>query len=106
VKTFFCKLIGPRLTFPEDMSPAEAQAMQRHAAYWRACMAAGQVVAFGPVADPAGTYGMLILEVEDEAAARSLVDHDPVIEVRLGFRFDMHPMPRGAIHPAFNLSGA
>jgi len=99
MKTFFCKLIGPRVTFPGDMTPGEGQAMQRHAAYWGASMDKGQVVAFGPVADPAGTYGILILEVEDEAAARSLIDHDPVIEAKLGFRFEIHPMPRGAVHP-------
>jgi uncharacterized protein len=106
MKTYFCRLHGPRPSFPQDMTPAEAQAMQRHAAYWRSCMDRRLVVAFGPVADPAGTYGMLILEVEDEAAARSLLDHDPVIEQKLGFRFDMHPMHFGAVHPPFRFSGA
>lgn len=101
MKNFFCKLHGPRPSFPRDMSEGEAQAMQRHAAYWRACMEKGEVVAFGPVADPAGTYGMLVLEVEDEARAAALLQADPVILERIGFRFDMHPMPRGAIHPAF-----
>ena len=101
MKTYFCKLQGPRPTFPADMTPEEAEAMQRHAAYWRACMEKGAVVAFGPVADPAGTYGMLILEVEDAAAAQALVQADPVIEASIGFRFEMHPMPRGAVHPPF-----
>jgi uncharacterized protein YciI len=101
MKTYFCKLYGPRPTFAQDMSETEAQAMQRHAAYWRACMEKGGLVAFGPVDDPAGRYGMLVLEVEDEAAARSLLDHDPVVEAKLGFRFEMHPMPRGAVHPRF-----
>jgi uncharacterized protein len=105
VKTFFCKLHGPRPTFPQDTTPAEAQAMQRHVAYWRSFTEKGSVVAFGPVADPGGTYGMLILEIEDEAAARSLLQADPVIEAGIGFRFDMHPMPRGAIHPPFRLGG-
>jgi uncharacterized protein YciI len=101
MKTYFCKLYGPRPTFAQDMSETEAQAMQRHAAYWRACMEKGGLVAFGPVDDPAGRYGMLVLEVEDEAAARSLLDHDPVVEAKLGFRFEMPPMPRGAVHPRF-----
>jgi uncharacterized protein YciI len=101
MKTFFCKLQGPRPTFPRDMTQSEAQAMQRHVAYWRSSMEKGGVVAFGPVADPAGTYGMLILEAEDEASARAMLEHDPVIEDRLGFRFEMHPMPHGAVHPRF-----
>jgi uncharacterized protein YciI len=99
VKTFFCRLHGPRKTFPADMTPAEAQAMQRHVAYWRSCMEKGGVVAFGPVVEPEATYGILILEAESEAAARSLLDADPVVEAKLGFRFEMHPMPRGAVHP-------
>jgi hypothetical protein len=98
MKAFFCKLIGPRPGFPGDMTPMEAQAMQRHVAYWRSWVEKGRVVAFGPVAEPATTYGILILEVENEAAARALLDADPVIEGRLGFRFELHPMPRGAIH--------
>jgi uncharacterized protein YciI len=106
VKTFFCKLIGPRATFPADMTPEEGQAMQRHVAYWRSWMEKGSVVVFGPVADPAGTYGMLILEVEDESAARAMLEGDPVIQAKIGFRFEMHPMPRGAIHPPFQLSAS
>lgn len=101
MKTYFCKLYGPRKTFPQDMTEGEAQAMQRHAAYWRERMEKGAVVAFGPVADPAGTYGMLILEVEDEPQARALLDADPVIQAKIGFRFEMHPMPRGAVHLPF-----
>lgn len=99
MKAFFCRLHGPRPSFPADMTPAEAQAMQRHAAYWRSCMEKGGVVAFGPVAEPAATYGILILEVENEAAARALLDADPVMEAGVGFRFEMHPMPRGVVHP-------
>lgn len=101
MKTYFGKLVGPRPTFPADITPEEGQAMQRHAAYWRSCMEKGTVVAFGPVADPAGTYGMLILEVEDDAAAHALVQADPVIVANIGFRFELHPMPRGAVHPPF-----
>ena len=80
------------------MTPAEAQAMQRHVAYWRSCMEKGSVVAFGPVVEPERTYGILILEAESEAAARGLLDDDPVMREKIGFRFEMHPMPRGAVH--------
>lgn len=101
MKTYFCKLYGPRKTFPQDMTEAEALAMQRHVAYWRACMEKGGVVAFGPVDEPAGRYGMLILEVDDEHEARARLDADPVIQAKIGFRFEMHPMPRGALHLPF-----
>jgi uncharacterized protein len=98
MKTFFCKLIAPRPTFALDMSEAEAKLMQEHAAYWKGCMEKGQVVAFGLVADPAGPYGIGIIELESDAEAQRFTEADPVIKARRGFRYELHPMPRGAIH--------
>jgi YCII-related domain len=81
------------------MSEAEAKLMADHATYWREWMAKGHVVAFGVVADPAGVYGIGIVEVEDEAGVRMLTEYDPTILRGQGFRFDVHLMPRGAVHP-------
>ena len=36
-------------------------------------------MAYGPVLDPAGVWGLAIVDVEDEAAARAIVDEDPAI---------------------------
>ena len=99
METYFCRLNPPRPTFAADMTPAEAELMKAHADYWRRNMEAGKVVAFGPVADPAGAFGICILEVADEAEADRLTASDPVIRADAGFSFEMHPMPRGAIHP-------
>lgn len=99
MKTFFCKLIPPRPTFTQDMSELEAKLMQEHAAYWKGWMDKGQVVAFGLVADPAGPYGMGIVEVENDADVHRFTAGDPVIKAGRGFRYDIHPMPRGALHP-------
>jgi uncharacterized protein YciI len=99
MKTFFCKLIAPRATFAQDMSAAEAQIMQEHAAYWRGWMDRGHVVAFGLVADPRGVFGIGIVEVEDEADVRSLKANDPTIKANVGFAFEVHPMPRGVLKP-------
>lgn len=98
-KTFFCKLIPPRSSFAQDLSPAEAKLMQDHAVYWKELMAKGYVVTFGLVGDPAGAYGIGILECEDDDAVRSLTDNDPTIKARQGFRYEIQPMPRGAVHP-------
>ena len=68
---FFLKLVPPRPTFAQDMSDAERETMQRHAGYLAALLADGRGVAFGPVMDPAGIYGMGIVEAADEAAALS-----------------------------------
>jgi len=106
MKTFFCKLIPPRPTFPQDMSPAEAKLMQDHAAYWRDWMSKGNVVAFGPVWDPAGAYGIGIVQFADDMAVRSFAADDPTIKGGAGFRVEIHPMPRGVITPGPAVSTA
>src|SRR5215510_10693733 len=98
-KTFFCRLVPPRASFAHDMSPAEAKAMQEHAIYWRDWMGKGNVVVFGLVGDPAGAFGIVVLEVTDETEARQLTDNDPAIRAGHGLRYEIHPMPRGAVYP-------
>ena len=99
MKTFFCKLIAPRATFAQDMSESEARLMQEHAGYWREWMDKGRVVTFGLVTDPAGAYGIAVVEVDDDAEVRTLTGNDPTVRSGLGFRFDVYPMPLGAVHP-------
>src|SRR5574342_195034 len=98
MKTFFCRLLPPRPTFAQDMSPAEAKAMQEHAVYWRECMARGQVVVFGLVADPAAAFGIVIIEVADEDDALRLTANDPAIRAGHGLRYEVHPMSRGVVY--------
>jgi hypothetical protein len=97
--TFFCRLNPPRPTFALDMTPEEASLMQRHAEHWRTAMTRGAVVAFGLVADPSGPFGVGILQVSDEAAARTFTGEDPVIRAASGFSYDILPMPFGVVHP-------
>jgi hypothetical protein len=85
------------------MSPAERELMAHHAEYWRGWMGRGHVVAFGVVADPAGVYGVGIVEVEDELQVHRLTANDPTILSGQGFRFEVHPMPRGAVHPPLSV---
>ena len=58
---FVFRLIPPRPSFPVDMSAEERAVMAEHVAYWRTLAAAGQALAFGPVNDPAGPYGIGII---------------------------------------------
>ena len=88
---FFFRLNSPRPTFPGDMTDDEAHIMGEHAAYWRALLPAGDVVVVGPVADPAGAWGLGVVCAESIDAARALVDADPV--VTSGFStIDVYPM--------------
>ncbi len=99
-KAFYCKLVAPRPSFAQDMSPAEAQAMQDHGVYWRNQMGTGRVVVFGLVADPTAAFGVIILEVPDAEAARRLTANDPAIQAGFGLRYEIHPMPLGATYPS------
>src|SRR5262245_1892150 len=97
MKYYVFKLIPPRPTFMADMTPEERTLMQTHAAYWNDQLAKGTVIVFGPVADPAGPYGLCVVRLDDAAEPAALWREDPVIKADRGFRFDVAPMPR-AVH--------
>jgi uncharacterized protein YciI len=88
---FFLKLIPPRPTFVTDMNDEERAAMGRHAEYLRGLLKNGAGVAFGPVFDPSGAFGMGIVEAADEATARAITDKDPVVLAGVS-RYEVYPM--------------
>ena len=92
-----CKLLPPRPTFPGDMSESEAALMREHAAYWRGLAERGVAVVFGPVFDPAGVWGLAIVESAHETTAATLTSDDPVIRSGAGFRYEIHPMPQAVV---------
>src|SRR2546422_339841 len=51
------------------------------------------------VGDAAGAFGMGIVEVDADATVQSFTANDPVILSGRGFRYEVHLMPRGAVHP-------
>jgi uncharacterized protein YciI len=77
---FLYRLLPPRPSFPEDMSPEEAAVMERHFGYWQGLLDRGTALAYGPVADPEGTWGLGLLDLDDEPAARELAQEDPAVE--------------------------
>jgi uncharacterized protein YciI len=91
-ENFLVKLIPPRPTFSQDMTEEELNAMHEHAAYWRRHLEAREVLLFGPVADPKGTWGLAILNVENERRAKDLANSDPLITGGVGFQVEMYPM--------------
>jgi uncharacterized protein len=93
---FLCRLNPPRPSFPADMTDDERALMREHAAYWSGLLDEGRVVAFGPVADPAGAWGVSVIDVADEAAVQHLIAADPVKLRGDGFSYDVFAMP-GAI---------
>ena len=95
-QTFYCRLNAPRATFGQDMTPDEMRLMQAHAAHWRGSELWPGVLAFGVVGDPAGVFGVAVVEAGDESRLRAVLDADPVIRAGTGFSWDVHPMPFGA----------
>jgi hypothetical protein len=89
---FVNRLIGPRPTFPADMSPAERTAMTEHAAYWAPLVQDGTVIVLGPVGDPAGAYGLGVVRAADARANEAILARDPAIVSGLGFRYESAPM--------------
>jgi uncharacterized protein YciI len=92
VTGFVFRLLPPRPTFAFDMTAEERATMTDHVAYWSALAAEGKVLAFGPVGDPAGPYGIAIILAEDQAAAERLRDDDPAMRSGHGFRTELLPM--------------
>jgi hypothetical protein len=91
-KFYLCRLLPPRPSFPADMTPAEAEVMGRHVAYWTGFVEKGVAIVFGPVADPKGAWGVGILQVETEDQLRTIQENDPARSI--GARYETLPMPR------------
>ncbi len=87
--TFVFRLKAPRPTFALDMTDEEREIMGRHAAYWQPLVASGRMVVFGPVLDSTGSWGLGVVEGEDEDELRAIAAGDPVVttgtaEIELG----------------------
>ena len=94
---FLCRLNPPRPTFALDMTDAEMALMGEHGVYWTRLMEQGCVAVFGVVMDPDRTWGMTIVDVDDEPAARALTDGDPVVRQGDGFGYDVMAMPNAIV---------
>src|ERR1700722_2625383 len=77
MSTFVFRLKSPRATFALDMSDGEREIMARHAMYWRPWVESGQMVIFGPVLDASGSWGLGVVEADDEEALLAFAADDP-----------------------------
>lgn len=89
---FHCRLIPPRPDFAFTMTEEERELMGRHADYLRRKLREGTMIVAGPVADPAGPWGLLVLRVGSEAEARAVIDDDPVSRSGRGFHYEILPL--------------
>jgi uncharacterized protein YciI len=76
---FLFRLIPPRADFAQTMTPDETHAMAGHSDYWQRLLAEGNVVVYGPVADPEGVWGMGVLRAANRAQVIEIGDNDPSV---------------------------
>jgi len=88
-KFFALKLIPPRPTFAQDMSAEERAIMQQHVVYWTELMNKGIAIVFGPVLDPAGVYGLGVVEADDDEQMKTLISNDPAGSIN---KYEYYPM--------------
>lgn len=79
MSTFVFRLQAPRPTFALDMTDAVREVMGRHAAYWQPVIDSGRMVIFGPVLDSTGSWGLGVVEGDDEEELRNFAAGDPVV---------------------------
>jgi hypothetical protein len=95
---FVYKLKPPRPTFMADMTDVEAATMGEHVAYWQDIVNSGTAIVFGPVADPAGAWGLAVVHADTEEGVRTLGLRDPAVTSGMA-TFDVYLMPDAIAHP-------
>jgi uncharacterized protein len=99
ISTFVFRLKAPRPTFALDMTDEEREIMGRHAGHWQPFIDSGQMVIFGPVLDSTGSWGLGVIEAEDEEELRAFAAGDPAVttgtaKIELGKMLDGFVRPR------------
>ena len=92
------RLKAPRPTFALDMTDEEREVMDRHAAYWQPLIESGQMVVFGPVLDGTGSWGLGVIEAEDEDELRAFAEVDPAVTSGTT-RIELGKMVAGFVRP-------
>jgi len=82
-KTWFVRLIPPRPTFIQDMTAAEGALMDQHFDYWKDQNARGVCLFGGPVLDPKGPFGILVLRAATLDEAQAIASADPSVKAGL-----------------------
>jgi uncharacterized protein YciI len=92
--TFVLRLMAHRPAFAQTITDDELEVMGRHAAHWQPWVDRGDLVAFGPVLTEEDSYGLAVVETDDEAALRSHAAEDPAVTTGIA-EFEVGRMPDG-----------
>ena len=94
--TFVLRLIAPRPDFAQTITDAELEIMGRHAAHWSPYLERGDMVIFGPVLTDDDSYGLAVVDTEDEDALRKFAAQDPAVTTGTA-RFEFGQLARGTV---------
>lgn len=72
------------------MTPAEQELMEKHAAYWADLFKTGKVLILGPVIDPKGVFGFMVVQCT-EAEAHAMANGDPTVKAGMN-KIEVMPM--------------
>ncbi|HST64711.1 MAG TPA: YciI family protein [Mycobacteriales bacterium] len=93
METYFFRIVPPRAMSLPHMRADELKVIDLHVAYWLKLMQRGHVLAFGPVADDTGNYGVGVIQAQSPEQARAIADNDPAVtDPLLSFRTTVTPM--------------
>ena len=98
MSTFVFRLKAPRPSFATDMSDEEREIMGRHAQYWQPFIDSGQMIVFGPVLEAERSWGLGVVEADDEDELRAFAAGDPVVTTGTA-EMEIGKMPAGFIRP-------
>jgi uncharacterized protein len=87
---FIIKLIPARATFVDDMTDAEGAKMGEHFAYLKKLTSEKKVLLAGPSINGPKTFGLIVVEVANEAEARDIAQGDPSVKAGIQ-RFELLP---------------
>jgi uncharacterized protein YciI len=96
--TFVFRLKAPRPNFALDMSDEEREVMGWHAAHWQPYIESGEMVMFGPVLDSTGSWGLGVVQSDDEDQLRDFVARDPVVTTGTA-SIELGKMLQGFVRP-------
>jgi len=97
--TFVLRLIAPRPHFAQTLTDAEREIMGRHAVHWRPYVERGDMVVFGPILTDDDSYGLAVVETDDEQALREFAAQDPVVTTGTA-EFELGRMASGYVRGA------
>jgi uncharacterized protein YciI len=98
VPTFVLRLKAPRPGFAQTLTDEERAIMGRHAAHWTPWLERGAMVVFGPVLTEDDSYGLAVVESEDEQELRAFAAEDPVVTTGTA-EFEIGRLAQGFVRP-------